>query len=46
VSAIEVSDLSVHYGQVHALYGQDLSLETPQVNGVVGTNGFRPSSDR
>ncbi|CUU65934.1 MAG: metal ABC transporter ATP-binding protein [Corynebacterium variabile] len=44
MSAIEVSDLSVHYGQVHALDGVDLRLEHGQVNGLIGTNGSGKST--
>ncbi|MDN6676970.1 metal ABC transporter ATP-binding protein, partial [Corynebacterium variabile] len=39
MSAIEVSDLSVHYGQVHARAGGDLRREDRQGNGMIGTNG-------
>ncbi|WP_414120874.1 metal ABC transporter ATP-binding protein [Corynebacterium nuruki] len=42
--AIEVHDLSVHYGSVHALDGVDLSLEHGRVNGLIGTNGSGKST--
>lgn len=44
MSAVQITDLTVHYGEVLALTGVDLRLEEGRVIGLLGTNGAGKST--
>src|SRR5262252_6919821 len=44
MAMLEVKDLNVHYGAIHALHGVDLSVEQGQIVTLIGCNGAGKST--